>query len=283
MEKDSDATMPNSGKWTEIEHLPEWDEEFYYVYTAKKHGKWVMLKTLKPEYRDLPQYLAMIEKEFDVRYKLTHPNIVIITDFEDVPGVGRCIVTDDVYGDSLSKLIAEHRVKPEHIEQLRHQLLSAIDYIQSNHIVHRPISSERIFFTEVGGKLKLIDVGFDQRENLEPADATEDIYNYGVVLKEAIDSVDEKYPLLRKIAERCTRPFAGHRYRDVQELHLALEHRSSNRLYILCIIFLVAMIILLSWLNSPYRPQPPVKEAKESIAEKDSSHIQINNIETDGN
>lgn len=283
MEKDSDATMPNSGKWTEIEHLPEWDEEFYYVYTAKKHGKWVMLKTLKPEYRDLPQYLAMIEKEFDVRYKLTHPNIVIITDFEDVPGVGRCIVTDDVYGDSLSKLIAEHRVKPEHIEQLRHQLLSAIDYIQSNHIVHRPISSERIFFTEVGGKLKLIDVGFDQRENLEPADATEDIYNYGIVLKEAIDSVDEKYPLLRKIAERCTRPLAGHRYRDVQELHLALEHRSSNRLYILCIIFLVAMIILLSWLNSPYRPQPPVKETKESIVEKDSSHIQINNIETDGN
>lgn len=23
-------------KWTEIEHLPEWDEEFYHVYTAKK-------------------------------------------------------------------------------------------------------------------------------------------------------------------------------------------------------------------------------------------------------
>ena len=22
-------------KWTEIEHLPEWDEEFYHVYTAK--------------------------------------------------------------------------------------------------------------------------------------------------------------------------------------------------------------------------------------------------------
>lgn len=26
-------------KWTEIEHLPEWDEEFYDVYTARKHGK----------------------------------------------------------------------------------------------------------------------------------------------------------------------------------------------------------------------------------------------------
>ena len=27
-----DKTQP---KWTEIEHLPEWDEEFYEVYTAK--------------------------------------------------------------------------------------------------------------------------------------------------------------------------------------------------------------------------------------------------------
>ena len=41
-------------KWTEIEHLPEWDEEFYDVYTARKHGKWVMLKTLKPALRDDP-------------------------------------------------------------------------------------------------------------------------------------------------------------------------------------------------------------------------------------
>lgn len=40
---------PTDAKWTEIEHLPEWDEEFYHVYTAKKFGKWLMLKTLRPE------------------------------------------------------------------------------------------------------------------------------------------------------------------------------------------------------------------------------------------
>ena len=47
-------------KWTEIEHLPEWDEDFYEVYTAKKHGKWVMLKTLRPELRDKPENPEMI-------------------------------------------------------------------------------------------------------------------------------------------------------------------------------------------------------------------------------
>lgn len=241
-------TLENSkeSKWAEIELLPEWDEEFYDVYTAKKFGKWLMLKTLKPQYRGIEKYEAMIEKEFDVRYNLAHPHIVMINDFEDVPGIGRCIITDDVYGDSLRKLIDEKRVTPKHIEQLRHQLVSAMDYIQSNHIVHHPIRPERIIFTENIGNLKLIDVGFDQKEHLEPTDAAEDIYNYGLVLKEVLDSVDGEYPNLHKIADRCTDPNPSRRYRDVQDLHLALERRSGNRLYLMIIIFLVLMILFLA-------------------------------------
>jgi len=238
-------SAPNT-KWTEIELLPEWDEEFYDVYTAKKFGKWLMLKTLKPQYRGIEKYEAMIEKEFDVRYNLAHPHIVMINDFEEVPGIGRCIITDDVYGDSLRKLIDEKRVTPKHIEQLRHQLVSAMDYIQSNHIVHHPIRPERIIFTENISNLKLIDVGFDQKEHLEPTDAAEDIYNYGLVLKEVLDSVDGEYPNLHKIADRCTDPNPSRRYRDVQDLHLALERRSGNRLYLMIIIFLVLMILFLA-------------------------------------
>ena len=241
-------THASPEKWTEIELLPEWDEEFYDVYTAKKFGKWLMLKTLKPQYRGIEKYEAMIEKEFDVRYNLAHAHIVMINDFEEVPGIGRCIITDDVYGDSLRKLIDEKRVTPHHIEQLRHQLVSAMDYIQTNHIVHHPIRPERIIFTENIGNLKLIDVGFDQKEHLEPTDAAEDIYNYGLVLKEVLDSIDEKYPNLRKIAERCTDPNPSHRYHDVQELHLALERRTGNQLYLFIIIFLVLMILFLAWL-----------------------------------
>lgn len=233
-------------KWTEIELLPEWNEEFYDVYTAKKFGKWLMLKTLKPQYRGIEKYETMIEKEFDVRYNLAHAHIVMINDFEEVPGIGRCIITDDVYGDSLRKLINEKRITPKHIEQLRHQLVSAMDYIQSNHIVHHPIRPERIIFTENIGNLKLIDVGFDQKEHLEPTDAAEDIYNYGLVLKEVLDSVDEEYPNLRKIAERCTDPNPSRRYHDVQDLHLALERRTGNHLYLMIIIFLALMILFLA-------------------------------------
>jgi serine/threonine protein kinase len=249
-------------KWTEIELLPEWEEEFYNVYTARKFGKWVMLKTLKPEYKNEPAYQDMLEKEFDVRYNLAHPHIVMINDLEDVPSLGRCIITDDVYGDSLRKLINEDRVTPEIIDKLRRQLVEAIEYIQANHIVHHPIRPETIIFTENIGNLKLIDVGFDQKNHLEPADASEDIAGYGRVLAEALDHCPERFPQLRKVAERCIK--SSDRFRDVQDLHLALSDRSSSRLYIIIIIFLSIMILLLAWLNSSGRPSTPGQIAPTS-------------------
>lgn len=91
MTQQQSTTVPSAHsteKWTEIELLPAWDEEYYDVYTAKKYGKWVMLKTLKPAYKQDPRFEAMIEKEFDVRYNLAHPNIVMINDYEEVPGLG---------------------------------------------------------------------------------------------------------------------------------------------------------------------------------------------------
>ncbi|MDE6469036.1 MAG: protein kinase [Muribaculaceae bacterium] len=243
-------------RWTEIEHLPEWDEEFYHIYTAKKFGKWVMIKTLRPEFAGDPRYQAMIEQEFDVRYSLAHPNIIMINDFEDIPGIGRSIVTDDVYGDSLRKLINEKKVTPKHLEQLRHQLVNALEYIQSKHIVHPPLRPENILFTENIGNLKLIDVGFEQRPSLSHQSTADDIYNYGKVLIEALDACETDDPVLRRVALRCTDADPSKRYKTMQEVHLALENRKNHRIYIVIIAFLALMVLLLLWLKSPYAPQP---------------------------
>ncbi|MCM1067515.1 MAG: protein kinase [Muribaculaceae bacterium] len=252
-------------RWTEIEHLPEWDEEFYHIYTAKKFGKWVMIKTLRPEYASDPRYQAMIEQEFDVRYSLAHPNIVMINDFEDIPGIGRCIVTDDVYGDSLRKLINEKKVTPAVIEQLRHQLLGALEYIQSKHIVHPALKPENILFTENIGNLKLIDVGFEQRPSLSHQSTADDIYNYGKVLTEALDAAGSNDPVLRRVARKCTDPDPKRRYRDIQQIHLALENRDNRLFYIIVIAFLVLMLLLVIWLKTPYAPTPVLSKAASAV------------------
>lgn len=242
---------PSTEKWTEIEHLPEWDEEFYDVYTAKKYGKWLMLKTLKEKYRDREEYQAMIDKEFDVRYNLAHPHIVMINDYEEVPGLGRCIIADDVYGDSLRKLIDNNKVTPDTLAKITHQLIDAMEYIQSNHVVHHPIRPENIIFTENVGNLKLINVGFDQKRHLSPAEASEDIFNFGLVLTEVLRALPEgSYPpSLRKVAAKCTSLDPSHRYRDIQELKLALDNRSSRPLNILIAIFLILMAVVIAVLT----------------------------------
>lgn len=232
----------NQPRWTEVELLPAWSEEFYDVYTAKKFGKWVMLKTLKPEYRDNPEYKALIEKEFDVRYNLAHPNIVMINDFEEVPGIGMCIITDDVYGDSLRRLIDEKRITRAHIDQLKTRLPDAMEYIQQNHIAHHPIRPETIIFTEKIGNLKLIDVGFDQKSALSHKDTDDDIENFGNIILEVLDSSGHHDPELRRIAERCVGRGSKTPYRDVQSLRMALDGRSTTRFYVIIAVLLVAIM-----------------------------------------
>ena len=214
-----------------------------------------MLKTLKPAYKDDPRFQSMIEKEFDVRYNLAHPGIVMINDFEDVPGLGRCIITDDVYGDSLRKLIDGGKVTNAHLDKVCTQLVEAIDYIQRNHVVHFPIRPETIIFTENIGNLKLIDVGFDQCEHLSPAEATEDICSFGRVLSEVLDNVDGAPSYLRRIADRCCNADERQRYKSVHQLRMALAHRSDNKLYVAIIAFLLVMIALLVWFSSAWAPK----------------------------
>ena len=253
----SDSATRSVEKWTEIEHLPEWDEEFYQVYTAKKYGKRLMLKALKPELRDQQEYRNLIEKEFDIRYNLAHPHIVMINDFEEVPGLGMCIITDNIHGDSLQTLIDNKQVDEDVIKKVTNQLVEALQYIQSNHIVHHPLTAERVIFTDNIHNLKLIDVGFDQKNHLTPADAAEDIYNFGVILNKTLDAAPSRHPELRRVAVKCMAKDPARRYRDIEALKSALNNYNKNRLYITIIIFLAIMVIVLAWINSPWAPAPP--------------------------
>lgn len=234
-----------SGKWSDLTLLPEWEEQFYDVYTVRKHGKWVMLKTLKKEYADKPEYQQMLEKEFETRYNLAHPNIVMVNDFEEIPGLGKAIITDDVYGYSLRRLIDEKRLTPRIVHRLKTQLLDALDYIQENHIVHHPITPESIIFTEYNENLKLINVGYDQTSSLSVQDTHKDIESYGRVLAEVLDNLPEALPRLRKIANKATDK--AHPYRSFMDLQLDVQKRSSAVLYI-CLAAIVAMVLLLVWL-----------------------------------
>ena len=230
-----------TGKWSDLTLLPEWSDHLYDVYTVKKHGKWVMLKALKKEYADKPEYKAQLEKEFDTRYNLAHPNIIMVNDLEDVPGVGRAIITDDVYGYSLRRLIDEKRLTPKIIHRLQTQLLDALDYIESNHIVHDPITPDTIIFTEYQENLKLIDVGYDHSSSLSEQDTQKDIRSYGEVLDEVLNNLPTSLPRLRKIADKCK---AGG-FKSITDVQLAVERRSSAQIYTMLLVFIAILATII--------------------------------------
>lgn len=238
-----------TGKWTDMTLLPEWEEEFYNVYTAKKYGKWVMLKALKKEYADDPKYQEMLEREFDTRYNLAHANIVMVNDYELIPDIGMAIITDDVYGYSLRRLIDEKKLSPMILRRIETQLVDAIDYMQENHIIHHPITPDKIIFTEMTENLKLIDVGYDHKSSLTPQDTADDILAYGKILSEVLDNIPNASPRLRKIANKCIDPDPKRRYSSFSELYLAIERRNSSQLYVWLIAFICAMVGLLVWLT----------------------------------
>lgn len=244
MAKDQQPPASQNEKWTEIEYLPTWDEPYYDIYTAKKHGKWVMLKTLKKELRDKTEFQAMLSKEFSVRYNLSHPNIVMINDFEDVPGVGMSIITDDVYGPSLATLLKKGELSDKHYEQLCSRLPQAMEYIQINHLAHNAIKPETIIFTENIGNLKLIDVGFDQSRSLSHADTNDDIVNYGRLMLNVLKSTGRRDPHMFRIANRCVN--GG--YRDVQALQMAISGRSFSTYYLLFFIAMLSLTAIIVWL-----------------------------------
>ncbi len=236
-----------TGKWSDLTLLPEWGEKYYDVYTIKKHGKWVMLKALKKEYADSPEYRKMLENEFDTRYNLAHPNIVMVNDLEEVPGVGLAIITDDVYGYSLRRLIDEKRLTPKIVRRLETQLLDAMEYIQENHLVHDSITPETIIFTEYNENLKLINVGYAQKSSMTPLDATEDIRSYGKIVNEVLDHLPATLPRLRRIAGKCIGENPA--YHSISDLQLALEKRDSKQLFTIICMLILLMTALLIWLT----------------------------------
>ena len=68
--------------FTNITLWYESDKGYCCLYKAQKLGKYHILKTLKPIYKDNPLYQELLQKEFQISYPLSHPHIVQTIGFE---------------------------------------------------------------------------------------------------------------------------------------------------------------------------------------------------------
>ena len=77
------------------------DSGFNLLIKARRYGRWWLLKTLKPEYRNQTVYQALLQKEFDITSSLQHPGIVTVFSLEEIDPFGTCIVMELIDGNTL--------------------------------------------------------------------------------------------------------------------------------------------------------------------------------------
>lgn len=217
--------------------------------TAMRFGKRYILKCLKEDYRYTPFHQLALAKEFEIGISLDHPNIVKTIGFEDVDGLGKCIVMEYVDGESLHDLLNRKKLTPSEARGIANQLLAAVSYAHSKQIIHRDIKPENVMVTHSGNVVKLIDFGLsdgnsytiikipsgtrsymapEQMKEGAKADVAADIYSIGVLINDL--GMNAGDPGLLKIADRCIANDPVRRPLSAADIHISQKPSVASEL-----------------------------------------------------
>ena len=100
-------------------------------------GKIVCLKSLKDGYMGNPVYEALLEKEYEIGSSIEHPSVCRTLDFRRFDGLGNCVVTEWIDGETLESAIANGEMTPQLARKVILELCDALDALHHRQIVHR--------------------------------------------------------------------------------------------------------------------------------------------------
>ncbi|KAM9294477.1 eIF-2-alpha kinase GCN2 [Gastrophryne carolinensis] len=138
---------------------------YEWVLRWQKMGKFLTTQE-KEKVDKCKKQIQGTETEFNSLTKLSHPNIVHYLAMqvkEKDDSISVAIVVEYVNGSKLSSFLEREIQVP--VDQLRHyasQLLSALDYLHSNSVVHKVLCSSNVLVTG-DGKVKLTDYSLSKR------------------------------------------------------------------------------------------------------------------------
>ena len=228
------------------------------LHTATYLGKKVILKSLKPEFKNERFYQDLLKKEFEISRSLDHPNIVKTIDFQNIPILGDCIVMEYIEGLTLTQTQTKG-----FYEKIFNELLNAMEYFHSKQIIHRDLKPSNILITNNGNNVKIIDFGLSDTddyvilkqaagtrkyaapEQLIPnntIDCRADIYSLGIILK---NNFPKSY---QKIADKCAQQDREKRFSSVDEIRNYIKKKKITKTSIgistiLIILFALSFVI----------------------------------------
>ncbi len=244
-EKEKQNVNTSDSKFTNIQPL-EYQGAMSSVYRAKLYGKWIIIKRIKPEYKDKQRYRELFYKEFENAYHLDHPNIVRLID-KGEDNEGPYYTMEYIDGRPLSKMITATGLNNDRLSlKIAKQILDALSYVHKKQIFHRDLKPDNIFITYRGDNVKILDFGLatadafddnlkkagtpryaspEQLTNAADVDQRSDIYSFGKIFLEMLtgdvsDSAIERVndPKMKFIIEKATAKNKEERFYDCEEI-----------------------------------------------------------------
>jgi len=216
------------------------------VQKAQYFGKWVIIKRLKPQFKNSADYKRLFFREFNNAFHFSHPNIVQIYG-KGADDNGDYYFMDFVDSRTLTELINIEGIKDgELVKKIAVEMLSALDYVHKKQVFHRDLKPDNILVTYKGDNVKIIDFGLaaadsyedklikvgtplyaapEQAENGNTVNQTADIYAFGLILLEMLTgqikntelAKDRSYSLMFLI-NRCIQQKPEDRYKNCKEI-----------------------------------------------------------------
>lgn len=124
----------------------------------------VALRVLKENYRDYPEALAQLEREFHLAQSLSHPNIVSTFDL-DRDGDTYFIVMELLDGELLSDVLLRLERRPlgqERALSIVGGIGAALAHAHRRNVIHGDLKPAKVMIT-AAGDVKVLDFGFSRR------------------------------------------------------------------------------------------------------------------------
>ncbi len=177
------------------------------VFTARRHGRTFVIKTLKEDFRGNATAIALLRKEYDIAISIDSPYTATAYDFINLPDLGESIVYEYAPGQTLRELMAVGEVLPATaVDSIISKLAEGLTHIHARGIAHLDLKPDNIIYDPATDRLKIIDFGFSDSEqyylfrlaggtNRYVPDGTDispnqrDLYALGVILSEFLPIV----------------------------------------------------------------------------------------------
>lgn len=257
-------TMPVSSAPEDLRLLASSEVGYSELWRCREEGKFLILKALKPQYRNVPVYEDLLRKEFSLGYELEHPNICRTYGYKHYPELGHCIMMQWIDGEPLRSMlpISDRKLSRKIISQL----CDVLEYIHSKQVIHKDLKPENILITHNGQNVKLIDFGLSDSDDYAflkfhagtqeyaapellsggKIDCRTDVYSFGKVLQELTGNH-------ARVVARCTKENPDERYCDMAEVRRALECRTTLWLSLAAFAVLAVVVSMIIYACSDYR------------------------------